>query len=100
MHAPLKLLPARFQISGKMEANMSAGECLAALFAESGMSSDGEDSDFGAEGIFCYNPGGVPGLSAAGGGEDLDEEDADISDGANSGLPVPTEFRDQAEGEY
>ena len=35
---------------------MRAGEVLAALFVESGMSSEGEDSDFGAEGIFCYQP--------------------------------------------
>ena len=45
-----------------MEANIGAGEVLAALFVESGMSSENEDSDFGAEGIFCYNAGGGGGF--------------------------------------
>ena len=36
--------------------------------------SEDEDSDYGAERIFCYNAGGVSELLAAGGGEDRDED--------------------------
>ena len=49
-HAPLKLLPARFHIFGKMEASMCGGEVLVALFVESGMSSEEKDSGFWGRG--------------------------------------------------
>ena len=93
----MKLLPTRFKFFGKM-ASKNAGEVLLQLFVESGMSSE-EDSDFGGEGVYCYQPGGAVVAETFTGDDRLDEEDADFSDEENSGQPVPTGSRDQADGE-
>ncbi len=75
-------------------------QVLAALYEDTDQPLEDEESDYEGEGIFSYGLGGIAELGLEVGGEDFQEEEEAIFDEEDTAQLVPTESRDQADGEY
>ena len=100
-HAQIKLLIVHF----KMDGLFTVEEVFVALEDACSLASEGGESDFEGEEVFCYSLGG--GVSEIGDVHEeedtiLEEEDAILEEDNDErrDQPVPTESRDEPDGEY
>lgn len=78
----------------------SVEDVLAAIIDEADQLLEEPESDCEVEGIFSYGPGGPTEVEFNFGGDNIQEEGDAMIGEEDTGQPVPTEFRDQVDGEH